>query len=101
MRRPVALVACIAAVVAVVPAATAAGPSITYTITSGTAGDNGWYVTNVSVSLQAQNVTSSTCPLAHTFTSSADVIDCTATDGTSTITFHLQFKIDKDKPTVT
>jgi hypothetical protein len=36
-----------------------------------------------------------------TFHSSTDTLDCTASDGTSSVTFHLQFKIDKDKPTVT
>ena len=32
---------------------------------------------------------------------STDALDCSATDGDATIPFHLQFKIDKDKPTVT
>ena len=36
-----------------------------------------------------------------TFRSSADVLDCNATDGASTVTFHLQFRIDKDPPLVT
>src|SRR5918911_3215437 len=100
MRRTAVALAC-AAAVALVPAATAAGPSISYTIVSGTAGQNGWYVSDVAVTLQAQNVTNSTCPVARTFTSSGDTLECTATDGTSTITFRLQFKIDKDKPSVT
>ena len=86
---------------AVQPAA-AAGPTITYTMTSGTAGNNGWYVSDVTAQIQvSSNATDTNCPVVKTFRSSSDSLDCTATDGTSTVSFHLQFKIDKDAPTVT
>src|SRR5581483_10807686 len=45
--------------------------------------------------------TDTTCPAVKTFRASTDALDCTATDGNATIPFHLQFKIDKDAPTVT
>jgi hypothetical protein len=95
------LLALAALVVAAVPAASAAGPVISYTVTSGTAGDNGWYLTNVTASISVSAATDTTCPAVKTFTQSSDALDCTATDGTSTVTFHLQFKIDKDAPAVT
>ena len=41
------------------------------------------------------------CPLVKTFRTSSDAVDCTATDGSSTVQFHLQFKIDTDAPAVT
>jgi len=95
------LLALAALVVAAVPAASAAGPVISYTVTSGTAGDNGWYLTNVTTSISVSSATDTTCPAVKTFTQSSDTLDCTATDGTSTVTFHLQFQIDKDAPAVT
>jgi hypothetical protein len=85
----------------VVPAAEAAGLSIGYSVTSGTAGDNGWYRSAVTVQISVQGATDTTCPAAKTFRSAGDVLDCTATDGNASIPFHLQFKIDTDAPTVT
>jgi len=46
------------------------------------------------------NVTNSDCPLAKTFNTSNDVLNCSATDGQATTQFSLQFKIDTDAPTV-
>jgi len=83
------------------PGAFAAGPAVGYTIASGTAGDNGWYVSAVTADITTTGATDTTCPSVKTFRSSSDALDCTATDGTSTVSFHLQFKIDTDKPTVT
>jgi hypothetical protein len=83
------------------PPALAAGPSVTYTVSSGTAGKNGWYVSDVTTPITVTGATKTTCPAIDTFSSSSDSLDCTATDGTSTVTFHLQFKIDKDLPIVT
>jgi hypothetical protein len=84
-----------------VPEATAAGVSVTYTVTAGTPGDNGWYLSDVTAKIDEPGATNTTCPGVKTFTSSTDTLDCTATDGTATVNFHLQFKIDKAPPTVT
>ena len=70
-------------------------------MTAGTAGDNGWYRSAVTAQLSVQGATDSTCPLVKTFRTSSDAVDCTATDGSSTVQFHLQFKIDTDAPAVT
>jgi hypothetical protein len=86
----------------VVPAASSAGITFSYTITSGTAGDNGWYRSSVTVSISVVGATDTTCPVVKTFRSNTDPpLDCTATDGNGTIPFHLAFKIDTDAPTVT
>jgi hypothetical protein len=100
-RTRVALVALAALVTVLVPAARAAGPVVNYTITIATPGDNGWYRSNVTVTITVSGATDTTCPAAKTFVSNSDVLNCTATDGTSTIGFQLRFKIDKDVPTVT
>jgi len=92
--------AAVAAALALAPGAGAA-VSVNYTITSGTPGDAGWYLSDVSVGIQTPGAIDTTCPVVKTFRSSADTLDCTATDGAATFTFHLQFKIDKDRPTVT
>jgi hypothetical protein len=83
------------------PAARAAGPAIAYTVTTGTTVNLGWYVSDVTAQIQVSGATDTTCPAVKTFHASSDSLDCSATDGTSTVTFHLQFKIDKDAPTVT
>lgn len=99
MRRLAVLAAAIAALVTAGQAA--AAPTITPVI-SGTAGDNGWYVSDVTVQIQVSGATDTTCPAVKTFHASADTLDCTATDGSPVgASLHLQFKIDKDKPTVT
>jgi len=96
-----ALVTLAALVAVLAPAARAAGPVVTYSVTAGSSGDNGWYLSNVTTSISVSGATDTTCPAVKTFTQNSDALDCTATDGTSTVTFHLQFKIDKDAPTVT
>ena len=100
MRRA-ALGLVLALAVVAAPSAGAAGPTISYTITAGTTGDNGWYRSPVTVKLSvAGNVTNSDCPLAKTFNTSSDALSCSATDGQATTQFSLQFKIDTDAPTV-
>ncbi len=84
----------------VVPSASAA-VSITYAISSGTLGSNGWYVTDVTVAIQTPGATQTNCFTTVTFHASSDSYQCFATDGTATPTLQLQFKIDKDAPTVT
>jgi len=101
VRIRFALVSLAALLCVLVPAAHAAGPVVSYSVTAGNAGDNGWYLTNVTASISVSGATDTTCPGVKTFTQNGDALDCTATDGTSTVTFHLQFKIDKDAPTVT
>ena len=100
MRSAAALLALGLALV-VARAAGAAGPVVSYTVTAGTPGDNGWYRSAVTAQLAVQGATDSTCPLVKTFRTSSDAVDCTATDGSSTVQFHLQFKIDTDAPVVT
>jgi hypothetical protein len=85
--------------IAVQPATAAV--AITYSITAGTAGSNGWYVSDVTVSIQTPGATQSTCLSVVTFHSSADSYQCSASDGNATPTLQLQFKIDKDRPVVT
>jgi hypothetical protein len=98
--RSAALGVLAAAFLVLAPGA-AGAPSITYTITAGTPGNSGWYLSDVTVQLAEPGATGTTCPGVKTFTSSADALDCTATDGTATLTLHLSFKIDKDKPAIT
>ncbi len=86
----------------VVPTAGSAGITFSYSITSGTAGDNGWYRSAVTVSIVVTGATDTTCPSVKTFRADSDPpLDCTATDGNGTIPFHLDFKIDTDAPNVT
>jgi hypothetical protein len=94
-------VACLLAFALTVQPAFAAGVSVTYTVSAGTPGNNGWYLSDVTAQIQVANATDTTCPAVKTFHASSDSLDCTATDGTSTVSFHLQFKIDKDLPVVT
>ena len=100
MRGAAALLALGLALV-VASAAGAAGPVVSYTVTAGTTGDNGWYRSAVTAQLSVQGAIDSDCPLVKTFRTSSDAVDCTATDGSSTVQFHLQFKIDTDAPAVT
>jgi hypothetical protein len=100
MRAALVAVA-LALALALVPSASAAGPSITYSVSSGTPGNPGWYLSDVTAQITVQGATDSTCTPVKTFRSSADTLDCSATDGSSTVQFHLQFKIDKDAPVVT
>ena len=101
MRRAALLALTLGLALVAASAAGAAGPVVSYTITAGTAGDNGWYRSAVTAQLSVQGATDSTCPLVKTFRTSSDAVDCTATDGSSTVQFHLQFKIDTDAPAVT
>ena len=96
-----ALAVALVALTALVPAAHAAGPTITYTVTAGTAGENGWWLTDLTVQLHISGATNSTCPSFHTFTTNGQSLDCTATDGMSTVAFHLSPRIDEDTPVVT
>jgi hypothetical protein len=100
MRTLAALVAIGAALLAA-GSAGASGPIVSYSITGGTLGDNGWYRSAVTVNFSVQGATDSDCPLAKTFKTSSDAVDCTATDGVVVAHFHFQFKIDTDAPTVT
>jgi hypothetical protein len=99
--RAALVVAAAGIALVLVPGASAAGPSITYSVTSGTPGDGGWYRSDVTAQITVQGATDSSCTPVKTFRSSSDLLDCSATDGSSTVQFHLQFKIDKDAPAVT
>jgi hypothetical protein len=62
-------------------------------------------VSNVTVQIAVSGAggnTANPCPATWTFQANSDALDCSATDGVGgTTSLHLQFKIDKDKPTVT
>jgi hypothetical protein len=100
MRR-IALGLVLALAVVAAPSAGAAGPTISYTITAGTQGNNGWYTSAVTVKIDVEGATDTTCPVVKTFNTSADVLNCSATDGQASNNFSLQFKIDTVAPTVT
>jgi hypothetical protein len=100
-RNAVTALAGLAAALAVAVQPAFAAVSITYSVVSGTPGNNGWYLSNVTVSIQTPGATSSNCQTVVTFQSSSDTYQCSATDGTATPTLQLQFKIDKDLPVVT
>ena len=99
MRR-LALLLAVGVALLAAGSAGASGPIVSYTITSGTAGDNGWWRSVVTVQFSVSGATDSNCPVAKTFRTSSDAVDCTATDGTVTAQFHFQFKIDTDAPSV-
>ncbi len=98
--RTSAVALAVALALLVARGAGAAGPVVSYTVTAGTPGDNGWYVSAVTAQLSVQGATDSDCPLVKTFRTSSDALSCSATDGSSSVDFHLQFKIDTDAPTV-
>ena len=77
----VALLGLAAALAGGVETASADGPTITPTVTSGTAGNNGWYVSDVTVQIQVSGATDTNCPAVKTFRASSDALDCSATNG--------------------
>jgi hypothetical protein len=77
-----------------------AAPTITPTVTAGTPGDNGWYLSDVTVQVVVQGAASSNCQAVYTFQASG-AIHCTASDGTFTVNFDKAYSIDKAPPTVT
>jgi hypothetical protein len=100
-RRGLSLLAFALALV-LAGSAGASGPVVTYTISAGTPGDNGWYRSAVTVRLSfSPEVVSTTCPGVFTFRTSSDKLSCDATDGQATVNFALQFRIDTDAPVVT
>jgi hypothetical protein len=102
MTRRVLAALVSAVALALAGSAGASGPVVTYTITAGTAGDNGWYRSAVTVRVDVSaGVISTTCPIVYTFRSSSDQLQCDASDGQATVQFSLQFRIDTDAPTVT
>lgn len=102
MIRTIGAVFVIVAALTLVGAAGASGPVVTYTVSAGTVGNNGWYRSAVTVRLGfSSDITSTTCPGVYTFQSNGEVLTCSATDGTATVQFQLQFKIDAAPPTVT
>jgi len=93
----VRLAAAIVVACALVVVPTAGADGISYTVISGTLGDNGWYRSTVRVQINASPPT--TCPSVADFTTSNSSVNCTW--GSQDVPFSLQFKIDTDPPTVT
>ena len=94
-----------AAFAGVVPADSVAdsAPIITPTVTIGTAGDNGWYVTNITVRFDITGtVMSSTgCDIVTLTTEGiSNSLKCEATGPGGTATSQPIFKIDKTAPAV-
>ncbi len=75
---------------------TAGADSISYTITSGVQGDNGWYRSTVVVQITAE--LADDLPDHRDVHGSSSYVDCTC--GSGSAPFHLQFKIDTDAPVV-
>jgi hypothetical protein len=98
--RVIAALVALTAAAAIAPQSAVAAASIVYQI-SGTLGNNGWYLTDVTLSIQTPGATSSTCQTAVTFHSSSDSYQCTATDSDGSVSRQFQFKIDKDAPVLT
>jgi hypothetical protein len=101
VRRALIAAALLVLAVAVAVQPATADVSFIVKVTSGTVGNNGWYLSDVTVSIQTPGATSSTCFSAVTLHSSSDTYQCSATDGNITLPLTLQYKIDKDAPTVT
>jgi hypothetical protein len=101
MRRIALIVICLA--VLVVPSASGAALGITYSVVSGTVGDNGWYRSGVSAQIFVTGATTSNCPSFYEPTSNAyPALDCSAGDGSgAAVNLKLKFKIDTDAPSVT
>jgi hypothetical protein len=80
----------------------ASGPVITYTITAGTAGDNGWWRSSVTVRFAVSgDAVSTSCPIVLTFSATESDWSCSATDGQGAVsTLKLPFRIDNAPPTV-
>jgi hypothetical protein len=102
MRRRLAVLPVLLLALALAGAAGASGPVITYTITAGTQGDNGWWRSAVTVRFAVSgDAISTTCPIVNTFSSSESSWSCSATDSQGAVsTLVLPFKIDTTPPTV-
>ena len=85
----------VAAALVLVPAAGANG--VSYTIVSGTTGDNGWYRSAVKVQINSSGTGSCPANAVLTFNTSSDSFSCSE----GGVTLQLQFNIDSDPPTVT
>jgi hypothetical protein len=71
-------------------------------IISGTLGQNGWYVSNVTVAWEVSSpVAASSCaPSTLTSDTTATVVSCTSTSAGGSTTESVTIKLDKTKPTV-
>ncbi len=83
MRR-IALGLVLALAVVVAPSAGAAGPTISYTVTSGTQGNNGWYTSPVTVKIDVENATDYDLPGREDVQHEQRRPHCSATDGQAT-----------------
>jgi hypothetical protein len=104
LNRGLWLVVVVAAVAGLLPASSsAAPPTVSAVVTMGTAGDNGWYVTNVTVDfVKTGTITSSTgCDIATLTTEGVNnSLKCTVTGPEGSATSQPIIKIDKTAPSV-
>jgi hypothetical protein len=102
MTRRLAVLPVLLLALALAGGAGASGPVITYTVTAGTPGDNGWWRSAVTVRFAVSgDAISTTCPIVNTFSSSESSWSCSATDAQGAMsTLVLPFKIDATPPTV-
>jgi len=89
--------AAVAVALALILAPGAGATGVTYTIVSGTSGDNGWYRSAVVVKITSDSPPCPPLGTMLTFNTSSDSFSCTS----GGVTLNLQFNIDTDAPVVT
>jgi hypothetical protein len=95
-----------ALVVGLVPASvgSATPPTINVVVTAGTAGKNGWWVTNITVNFELSGSITQIlqgCGLVNVTSEGVKQLDCKVTGPEGTAEVHPVFRIDKTPPAVT
>jgi hypothetical protein len=102
--RALVLAALAAALLAALPSSAAATPpAITVVVSSGTAGANGWWVTNLNVQFQLTGTYDSVtgCAPAALTTEGTHQLSCSVSGAEGGASLNPVFKIDKTPPSVT
>lgn len=95
-----------ALVVGLVPASvgSASPPTINVVVTAGTAGANGWWISNITVNFELSGTITQIvqgCGLVNVTSEGVRQLDCKVTGPEGTAEVHPVFRIDKTAPTVT